>query len=364
MWIRRISVVVGSLLAMTTSHAETIEEFYARHPVTLLIGYPSGSAYDIYARLVGRHLGRHIPGKPSVVVSNQPGASSLIAANALANTLPRDGSVIGAVFERIGLEPLVNPATAKFDGRSFGWIGSILKVTDVCMFWHAAPARMIEDAKKVEVIVGAAGEAGGSALAARVLNTFVGTKFKIIGGYGGADMFLAMERGETQARCGMSWGGLKASRPDWLEKKLVSVVVQMAMQKHAELPDVPLIMDMVSRPEDRDALQYRRKWDGRSSCRRARRQIVSKRCATPSTRCRAIRPFWRMRGAPTRKSMRSQARACRRSWTRSTRPRSRSLTRSRPCARCADASRWRRQLPRLDSRISVRWVVSVVRQFE
>ena len=256
MWIRRISVVVGSLLAMTTSHAETIEEFYARHPVTLLIGYPSGSAYDIYARLVGRHLGRHIPGKPSVVVSNQPGASSLIAANALANTLPRDGSVIGAVFERIGLEPLVNPATAKFDGRSFGWIGSILKVTDVCMFWHAAPARTIEDAKKVEVIVGAAGEAGGSALAARVLNTFVGTKFKIIGGYGGADMFLAMERGETQARCGMSWGGLKASRPDWLEKKLVSVVVQMAMQKHAELPDVPLIMDMVSRPEDRDALQY------------------------------------------------------------------------------------------------------------
>ena len=256
MWIRRISVVVGSLLAMTTSHAETIEEFYARHPVTLLIGYPSGSAYDIYARLVGRHLGRHIPGKPSVVVSNQPGASSLIAANALANTLPRDGSVIGAVFERIGLEPLVNPATAKFDGRSFGWIGSILKVTDVCMFWHAAPARTIEDAKKDEVIVGAAGEAGGSALAARVLNTFVGTKFKIIGGYGGADMFLAMERGETQARCGMSWGGLKASRPDWLEKKLVSVVVQMAMQKHAELPDVPLIMDMVSRPEDRDALQY------------------------------------------------------------------------------------------------------------
>ena len=256
MWIRRISVVVGSLLAMTTSHAETIEEFYARHPLTLLIGYPSGSAYDIYARLVGRHLGRHIPGKPSVVVSNQPGASSLIAANALANTLPRDGSVIGAVFERIGLEPLVNPATAKFDGRSFGWIGSILKVTDVCMFWHAAPARTIEDAKKVEVIVGAAGEAGGSALAARVLNTFVGTKFKIIGGYGGADMFLAMERGETQARCGMSWGGLKASRPDWLEKKLVSVVVQMAMQKHAELPDVPLIMDMVSRPEDRDALQY------------------------------------------------------------------------------------------------------------
>ena len=256
MWFRRVSVIVGSLLAMCASHAETIEEFYARHPVTLLIGYPSGSAYDIYARLVGRHLGRHIPGKPSVVVSNQPGASSLIAANALANTLPRDGSVIGAVFERIGLEPLVNPATAKFDGRSFGWIGSILKVTDVCMFWHAAPARTIEDAKKVEVIVGAAGEAGGSALAARVLNTFVGTKFKIIGGYGGADMFLAMERGETQARCGMSWGGLKASRPDWLEKKLVSVVVQMAMQKHAELADVPLIMDMVSRPDDRDALQY------------------------------------------------------------------------------------------------------------
>ena len=256
MWLRLFGIFLCLAVGVPAARAEAPEEFYSRHAVTLLIGYPSGSAYDIYARLVGRNLGRHIPGKPTLIISNQPGASSLIAANALANTSPRDGSVIGAVFERIGLEPLVNPGAAKFDGRAFHWIGSILRVTDICMYWHAAPAKTIEDAKKAEVIVGAAGEAGGSALAARALNTFVGTKFRIIGGYGGADMFLAMERGETQARCGMSWGGLKASRPDWVEKKLVNVVVQMAMQKHPELPDVPLIMDMVSREEDREALRY------------------------------------------------------------------------------------------------------------
>lgn len=244
------------LFTSASAVADPVEDFYARRQVKLLIGYPSGAAYDIYARLVGRHLGRHIPGRPNVVVGNMPGASSLILANSLANIAERDGSVIGAVFERIGLEPLVNPGDAKFDGRAFAWLGSVLKVTDVCMFWRDAPAKSIEEAKRVEVIVGTAGNSGGSALAARALNAFMGTKFKLIGGYGGNEMFLAMERGETHGRCGMSWGGLKASKPDWLAQGKLSIVIQMAMQKHPELPDVPLVMDMVTKPDDRRALEY------------------------------------------------------------------------------------------------------------
>jgi tripartite-type tricarboxylate transporter receptor subunit TctC len=252
---RRI-VCLALLFFPIAAVADPVTDFYTSRTLTVLIGYPSGSAYDIYARLVARHLGRHIPGSPNVVVSNQPGASSLIAANALANSVPRDGSVVAALFERIGLEPLVRPASARFDGRTFGWLGSVLKVTDVCMFWHTAPAKTIEDAKHQEVIVGAAGDAGNTALAARMLNAYVGTKFKIVSGYGGADLFIAMERGETQARCGMSWGGLKASRPQWLAEGKLLVTVQMAMQKHAELPNVPLIMDLVQKPEDRAALEY------------------------------------------------------------------------------------------------------------
>jgi tripartite-type tricarboxylate transporter receptor subunit TctC len=238
------------------ARAETAAEFYSHHNVTFHVGYPAGAAYDIYARIVGRFLGKHIPGNPTVIMKNTPGASSLVLANSLANVLPRDGSVIGALFERIGVEPLVNPQTAKFDGTKLTWIGSVLKVTDVCMFWHTAAAKTIEDAKHREVIVGTAGVAGNSALAPRVLNAFVGTKFKLVGGYGGADLFLAMERGETEARCGMSWGGLKASKPDWLAEKKVNIVVQMAINKHPELPGVPHIMDLVSKPEDKTALEY------------------------------------------------------------------------------------------------------------
>jgi tripartite-type tricarboxylate transporter receptor subunit TctC len=254
----RIAFIVAFawLSLIAPARAEPVADFYAHHSLNLLVGFPAGAAYDIYARLLARHLGDHVPGQPSVVVTNMPGASSLVLTNFLANAAPKDGSVVGAVIERVGLEPLIDPANARFDGRAFGWIGSLLKVTEVCMFWGAAPAKTIEDAKREEVIVGASGSSGGSALAARVLNAFVGTKFKIIGGYGGPELFLAMERGETEGRCGMSWGGLKAARPDWLADGKLNIVVQMAMQKDPELAGVPLITDLVQSNSDKDALRY------------------------------------------------------------------------------------------------------------
>jgi tripartite-type tricarboxylate transporter receptor subunit TctC len=251
-----IGCLAVGLPAAPAARAETPQEFYSKHPVSFYIGYPPGAAYDIYARLVGRFIGKHIPGQPTVVMRNMPGASSLILANALAHTLPRDGSAFGALFERIGLEPLVGSTNARFDGTKFGWLGSVLKVTDVCMFWHTIKAKTIEDARHQEVIIGTAGNAGNSAMAPRILNAFLGTRFKLVGGYGGADLFLAMERGETQARCGMSWGGLKASKPDWLAEKKINIVIQTALKKHPELPDVPLIMDLIHKPEDRTALEY------------------------------------------------------------------------------------------------------------
>jgi tripartite-type tricarboxylate transporter receptor subunit TctC len=244
------------ICAESKAKADTVEQFYSNRTLTLRVGFPAGAAYDIYARLLSRHLDRHIPGRPTIVVTNQPGAASLIATNTLANVVPKDGSVIGAVFERVALEPLVNPANAKFDGRTFSWLGSILNVTDVCMFWHTAPAKTIEEAKHTEVVVGSAGDGGNSVIAPRVLNTFLGTKLKIVPGYGGPELFLAMERGETHARCGMSWAGLKAARPDWVATGKVRVVMQMAMRKHHELQSVPNIMDLVTDPDERAALEF------------------------------------------------------------------------------------------------------------
>jgi tripartite-type tricarboxylate transporter receptor subunit TctC len=239
-----------------TAKAETVEQFYSGRTLTLRVGFPVGAAYDIYARLVSRHLDRHIPGRPTIVVTNQPGAASLVATNTLANVVPKDGSVIGAVFERVALEPLVNPANAKFDGRKFSWLGSVLNVIDVCMFWHTAPAKSIEEAKHTEVVVGSAGEGGNSVIAPRVLNAFLGTKLKIVTGYHGPELFLAMERGETHARCGMSWAGLKAARPQWVANGQVRIVMQMAMQSHPELKSVPNVMDVVTNPEHRAALEF------------------------------------------------------------------------------------------------------------
>jgi tripartite-type tricarboxylate transporter receptor subunit TctC len=223
--------------------------------LTFYVGFPPGAAYDLYGRLVGRHIGDHLPGQPTVVMKNMPGASSLVLANTIANVFPRDGSVIGAVLDNVAVEPLVNER-AKFDGRKLTWIGSVLKVTDTCMFWHGSKAKTIQDAMRHEVVVGASAPSGGSALAPRVLNAFIGTKFKIVPGYGGQELFLAMERGETEARCGMSWGGLKASRPDWLRDGKIKVVIQIALKKDPELADVPLVMDFVKNDDDRKAIEF------------------------------------------------------------------------------------------------------------
>jgi tripartite-type tricarboxylate transporter receptor subunit TctC len=224
--------------------------------VSLYSGYPAGAAYEIYARFIARHMGRHLPGQPTVILRHMPGASSLILANYLANVAPHDGNTIGSIHERMGVEPLVNPSLAKFDGTKLTWIGSALKTTDVCMVWHTAPATTIEAAKTTQVIVGGANDAGSGTTVPRVLNDIVGTKFKLVTGYQGADNFLAMERGETEGRCGMSYSGLKASKPDWVRDKKVILLIQMGMSKHPELPDVPLIMDLVSKPEDRVALEF------------------------------------------------------------------------------------------------------------
>jgi tripartite-type tricarboxylate transporter receptor subunit TctC len=234
--------------------AQSVADFYAHRQVLLEIGFGPGSAYDLYARLIARHLGNHIPGRPSIVPLNMPGADSLVLANSLANVAPKDGSVIGAVFERIGVEPLVDKPNTRYDGRDFAWLGSALKATDVCMIWHDTPAKTIEDVRRYETIIGTAGTSG-SVLAPRLLNAMAHTRFKIVPGYSGNDLFLAMERGETQARC-MSWGGLKAAKPEWLADKKVNVVVQLALQKHPELPAVPLVTDLVSRQDDLATLDF------------------------------------------------------------------------------------------------------------
>jgi hypothetical protein len=163
---------------------------------------------------------------------------------------------MGGVHERIGVEPLVNAARAKFDGTKMTWIGSMLKTTDVCMVWHTSPAKTIEEAKIKTAVVGGTNVAGSGVMDPRVLNAVLGTKFKIVSGYEGTDIFLGMERGELDGRCGMSWSGLKTSKPDWLRDKKIIILIQLGLAKHPDLMDIPLLMDYPMSQEDRIGLKY------------------------------------------------------------------------------------------------------------
>lgn len=247
--------VMAAPFAGEAAYAQSTAEFYKGKRISLIVGNNAGGAYDAYARLLARHMGKHMPGNPSFVVKNMTGAGTLIATNWLFNVAPKDGATIGNFHERMGLEPKVEPKGTQYDGREFTWLGSMAKQTSICLSWHTSGIVTVDDAKKREVIAGGSGVAGSSAIFPRVMNAVIGTKFKLITGYGGNDTDIALERGEIESRCGFGWASLKATQPEWVRDKKVNLLVQFSLKKHPELPDVPLLLDLVSKPEDRQALE-------------------------------------------------------------------------------------------------------------
>ena len=245
-------------LAPLPAQAQSVEEFYRKTPVQLLIGFPVANAYDTYGRAVARHLGKHIPGNPTVIPVNRPGAGSLTAANFLYNAAPKDGATIAHFNRSIPLEPLMGNTAAKFDGRKFTWLGSVGNEVSVCVGWHTAAVKTWSDLLTKEFVAGAAGLGADTGVFPTVLKNLFGAKIKIITGYpGGGEMSIAMERREIDGRCGWSWSGVKSSKPEWLSGKQINVLVQLGLQKTAELPDVPLIIDQATNDEQRADPQAR-----------------------------------------------------------------------------------------------------------
>jgi tripartite-type tricarboxylate transporter receptor subunit TctC len=245
----------GLAVALPTMPVAHAEDFYEGKTLNLYIGYGPG-AFDNYGRLLARHLPAHVPGKPGIIVRAMPGAATLTLTNYLYTIAPKDGTAFGSIHERVGIEPLYGNPSARFDPLKFNWIGSIHSQTMVCIAWHEAKAKTLQDTMTTELVMGASGVSGTSFVGPRVLNAVLGTKLKIIAGYSttdGMDVFLAMERGEVEGRC-MGWAGLKTAVPQWLEQKKINVLVQMATTKNPELPDVPLIMDLAKSEDDRKAL--------------------------------------------------------------------------------------------------------------
>ncbi len=230
--------------------------FYRGKQISMLIASGAGGGYDAYARALARHMARHIPGNPTIVPRNLPGAGGLIAANTLYNATPPDGLTFAALTNGAPMDPLFGETAARFDGQKFNWLGSIGKLENICVTWQTSPIMRIEQAKTREITVSATGATGNSAIMPKIVNQFLGTKFKVIGGYAeGAGQTLALERGEVDGICGLSYSTLKASRPDWFRDKKLNIILQIGLNKIHDLPDVPNAIDLVQDVENRRVLE-------------------------------------------------------------------------------------------------------------
>jgi tripartite-type tricarboxylate transporter receptor subunit TctC len=251
------AAIAGACIApVIPVQAQSVAEFYNKTPVQLLIGFPAGNAYDTYGRAVARHLGKHIPGNPNVVVVNRPGAGSLTSANFLYNGAPKNGSTIATFNRSVPLDPLMGNAAARFDPRKFYWLGSVGNEVSVCVSWHTSAVKTFNDLISKNLVLGATSFSADTGIYPLVLKNVFDAKLKIITGYpGGGEINLAMESGEVQGRCGWSWSGVKSQRSAWLRDRQINVLVQMGLQKAKDLPDVPLILDVAKGAEQRKILE-------------------------------------------------------------------------------------------------------------
>jgi tripartite-type tricarboxylate transporter receptor subunit TctC len=252
--------LAAALLAaapVSLAWAQSPADFYKGKTVEMQIGYsPGASGYDVYARLIARYLGNHIPGNPTVVPKNVEGAGSLRLANYLYNAAPKDGTVIGTIGRGVPFDPLLGNKAAQFDASKYTWIGSANDEVSVCVAWQGTGITKFEDLYTKQMTVGGTGGGSDTDVFPQILNGLFGTKMKLISGYpGGNDIGLAMERGEVQGRCGWSWSSVKATRQDWIDQKKVAILVQLSLAKHPDLPNVPLITDLAKTDEQKQILK-------------------------------------------------------------------------------------------------------------
>jgi tripartite-type tricarboxylate transporter receptor subunit TctC len=231
------------------------QPFYAGKQITLIAGSGVGGGYDLLARLTARHLGRLSPGHPTVIVQNMPAAGSLVATNQIYSTAPRDGTTLALIQRGMLLARLTNPSAVRFELEKLSWLGNLNSETGLVLSWHTAPHRIAKDLFEQELIVG--GQTGvDPEITPRLYNALLGTRFKIVTGYNGtAEIALAIEREEVQGIGDWSWASLKKQRPDWLRDKKVTLLMQGALQRDAELPDLPSALDFVKNDADRKVME-------------------------------------------------------------------------------------------------------------
>jgi tripartite-type tricarboxylate transporter receptor subunit TctC len=245
------AVLLATSVSAQSVAADEISDFYKGKSVNIVVGHEPATGFDIYARVLARHLGRHIPGNPNIVVQNMTGASGLTAANWLYNVAPKDGTVIGALHQNTALAQVTGTANVEYDARKLNWIGRMSSSgLDVHHTWHTSGIKSFDELLKREVVVGGGGPTSGSIILPTALNNMMGTKLKILGGYKGtAETELALERGEIDLAL-HNWEALRAN-DDWIKNKKINLIIQYGFERHPEVPNVPTIMELSKTDEQR-----------------------------------------------------------------------------------------------------------------
>lgn len=224
-------------------------------PVTIVVGFGAGGAYHITGVLVSRHMPKYLPGNPTMIVKNMPGAGSIVATNYLANIAPKDGSVMGVISSGVVLEHIFGNPGVKFDPRKLGWLGSTSSSVNLCTVWHKAGVNSIEDARNKEISAGSTGRGSRTYTYPSAMNALLGTRFKIVTGYKGlTHLGPALEQEEVHSVCGYAWEGLKAQRLDWVREGKLKIIAQFALKKSPLFPDAPLIQDLLKNEVEKKAI--------------------------------------------------------------------------------------------------------------
>jgi tripartite-type tricarboxylate transporter receptor subunit TctC len=230
--------------------------FYAGKDIKMVVGSAPGGGYDTVARALARHIGRHIPGRPTITVQNMTGVSSIRMTNYLYNAAPKDGTSIGAAINGMPTAPLLQPEAAHFDAGKLQWIGSTNREIQVAYAWHTARVQNLADLMTKELVVGGAGPGTATVDFPLITSAILGFKFKLVRGYEGtAQIAIATERGEVEGNGGIGWATIKSDQARFLREKKINIVVQYGFEKHPELPDVPVAFDLAKSEGDRQALR-------------------------------------------------------------------------------------------------------------
>jgi tripartite-type tricarboxylate transporter receptor subunit TctC len=253
-WIASAGLVAALAGAGSPAFAQPPEQFYKGKQIELAIGYPPAGSNDFYARMLARHLGKHIPGNPTVVPQNRPGAGSFLTLAYVYGVAPKDGSVIGIGAPTAPLDEKLGTQGVRFKTAELNWIGRIDSLINIVFTWHTSPVKTVADALKTEAKLSGTGVGSTVSIYPTVMNHVLGTKFKLIMGYKGSnDAQLAVERGEVEGHS-TSWTAVKVAHPDWRPDKKINILVQFAIKKHPELTDVPTVVELARNDEERQVL--------------------------------------------------------------------------------------------------------------